>query len=58
MPLNRLAVYNTATASITNDNKTSSINNLSSDYALIYVVMEDIMNCVESHIALSRWNPS
>ena len=56
-PLNRLYASTTTTATMPNYNTTSSINNLASDYALVYVVIENIINCVKPHIALSRWNP-
>ena len=57
-PLNRISASTTTTANIPNDNTTYSINNLYSDSALVYFVMENIMNCVKSHISLSRWHPS
>ena len=56
--MNRMYVYNNTTVTMQYDNTTSSINNLASDYALVSVLMDNIMNCVKSHIALSRWNPS
>ena len=48
----------TTTATMSNDNKNSSINNLASDYDFGSVGMNDMMNCVRSHTALSRYNPS
>ena len=35
-------------------NTTYSINNSDSDFVLVTVVKDNIMNCVKSHIALSR----
>ena len=57
-PLNWLSASTTTTATMSNDNTTSYINNLVSDYDLVSVVMGHIMNCVKSHIALSRGHPS
>ena len=56
-PLDHLAESTTTTATIPNDKTTSSVKKLASDSALVYAVMEDIMNCVKSHIAFSRWYP-
>ena len=52
--MNRMYVYNNTTVTMQYDNTTSSINNLAIDYSLVSVVMEDIMNCVKSYIALIR----
>ena len=55
-PLNRLGVSTNTTNTIPNDNTTSSVNNLASDSYLVSVVMDDIMNCVKSHIAFIKWH--
>ena len=57
-PLYHLSESTTTTATIPNDNTTSSVKHLAIYYDLVYVVMEDIMNCVKSHIAFSGWYPS
>ena len=56
--MNQLSEYTTTTATMKNDNMISSLNNLASDSALVSVAIDDIMNCVKSHIALIRWNTS
>ena len=57
-PLNRLSVSTTTTATIPKYNTAYSINNLASDYALVSVVMNNIINFVKSHILFIRWHTS
>ena len=58
MALNRLSASTTTIVTMPNDNTTSSIINLASDYALVSVPIDDIMNCVKSHIFVTIWYPS
>ena len=57
MYLNWISAYTTNTSIMPNDSTTSSISNLASDSVLVSIVMDNIMNCVVSHILFSRLNP-
>ena len=57
VPLNMMSVYTNTTATMPKYNTTSSINNLASGSAFLSAVMDNIINCVKSHITLSKWNP-
>ena len=48
----------TNNATTENYNTAYSINNLASDYALVSVVMNNIINFVKSHILFIRWHTS
>ena len=45
--MNCLYASTNTTATMQNYNTTSSIKNLASDSALVYVVIDDTMNCVK-----------
>ena len=55
--MNQLSVFTNTTDTMSNDNATSSINNLASDSILVSIVMEYIINFVKSHIAFSMCYP-
>ena len=52
-----MSASNTTTDTMQKCNINSSINNLDSYFALVSALMDNIMNCVKLHIALSRYNP-